>query len=74
MPSFRTPLPVIGAIFGLATLANSSGASAEVYIVRPRPAIVVPPPAVAVAPACVTRTVRVWVGDRYVNRSVRTCT
>lgn len=73
------------AIATVATLAFPAGASADVYVVRPRPVVVAPPlpPGVYVAPApayvapaapvCTTRTVRVWVNGVYTYRPVRHC-
>ena len=69
-------------------LGTASGASAQVVVYPAGPAVAPavrvygPPPArvyvgpagaVRVAPACVTRSVRVWNGYRYVYRTVTRC-
>ncbi len=81
-------LPALTAT-AVAALALPAGASADVYVVRPRPIVVAPPvppgayvapgPAyvapgpVYAAPVCTTRTVRVWVNGVYTYRAVRHC-
>jgi hypothetical protein len=66
------------ALFAMPTVAKAADVDIDVY--RPRPVYVAPAPRVYVAPrvirvgpACVTRRVRVWVGDHYAYRTVRRC-
>ena len=72
-------LPAAGAAIAAAgAFVFPADATADVYVVRPRPIVVAPPPppgvyVAPVAPVCTTRAVRVWVNGAYTYRAVRTC-
>lgn len=84
MRTQRSILAVTGAATAMAAIATPTAAGAAdigVDVYRPRPVYVAPAPRVYAAPArvvtvgpgCVTRRMRVWVGDHYIYRTVRRC-